>query len=221
MDTTRSWLARHITLHDHADAAAERENAASHLLGVAGSLIFALVVLIGKDRYDTTATFAGMLVYASTLLLLYASSTLYHHLSRSDAKRFFRLLDHANIYVLIAGTYTPILLSIGTGASSLLTALVWFVALGGILFSVIFWGRLKVLHVTLYLAMGWMIVFFWDAVVPNIPAALTGYIIAAGITYSIGVIFYALKSVRHSHMVWHLFCVAASAIFCIGFLRHL
>lgn len=66
-----------------------------------------------------------------------------------------------------------------------------------------------------------MIIFFWDAVTPHLSRSLIGYIIAGGLTYSIGVLFYALKRVPHNHMIWHLFCVAASTIFCIGFLRHL
>lgn len=220
METSSSWIARHITLHDHADPIAERENAASHLVGAVGALCFFLITIARRDLFASAKTYEGMLVYGGTLMLLYLSSTMYHWLPRGDAKRIFRLLDHANIYLLIAGTYTPILLYVGSGSAVLLAILVWLVAIGGIAFSVVFWGRLKPLHVGLYLIMGWMIVFFWDAIIPHIPSALTGYIIAAGITYSVGVIFYAMKSKVHTHMVWHLFCIAASAIFCIGFMIH-
>lgn len=221
MDRNKSWLERHITLHDHADEQAEVENAASHGIGVFGALVFIIIVMMRRPRLADSATFIGMLIYGATLLLLYLSSTLYHHVPRSDAKRFFRLLDHANIYLLIAGTYTPILFHVGSRTTFLLSALVWTIALCGILFSVAFWGRLKALHVVLYLAMGWMIVFFWDAVIPHIPSTLTWYIIGAGMTYSLGVVFYAMRKLAHSHMIWHLFCVAASAMFCIGFLIHL
>lgn len=221
METTRSWLERHITLHDHADKRDEQENAASHLLGVFGALVFTITVILRRQGLANRTTFIGMFIYAATLLLLYSSSTLYHHLPRSDAKRFFRLLDHANIYLLIAGTYTPILFHVGSRTSFWIAALVWAIALGGILFSVAFWGRLKALHVVLYLAMGWMIVFFWDAVIPFIPSSLTWYIIGAGLTYTIGVVFYAMRKLAHSHMIWHLFCIAASTIFCVGFLIHL
>ncbi len=221
MDTSRSWLSRHITLHDGFDASAEKENSVTHLAGTLCALLFLIIVLVRWNTFASPLLAIGMLVQGATLILLYFSSTLYHHLPPSDAKRLFRLLDHANIYLLIAGTYTPILLYIGSPTALFLLVSVWLVALAGILFSLLFWGRLKPLHIVFYLAMGWMIIFFWDAVTPHLSRSLIGYIIAGGLTYSIGVLFYALKRVPHNHMIWHLFCVAASAIFCIGFLRHL
>ncbi|MFA7018948.1 MAG: hemolysin III family protein, partial [Sphaerochaetaceae bacterium] len=183
--------------------------------------LFTGIVLFRKNSYIHTRTWVGMLIYAGTLLLLYTSSTLYHHVPKSDAKRIFRLLDHANIYLLIAGTYSPILLFIGNPGSIRVLYIVWSVALVGILFSLIFWGKLKILHVLFYLAMGWMMVLFWSDIVPYIPSGLLFWILAAGLTYTIGVIFYAKKDVPHNHMIWHLLCIVASALFCIGFLIHL
>ena len=221
MKNEQSWISRHITLHDHADAKAERENALTHALGIVGALLFTGIVLFRKNSYIHTRTWVGMLIYAGTLLLLYTSSTLYHHVPKSDAKRIFRLLDHANIYLLIAGTYSPILLFIGNPGSIRVLYIVWTVALLGILFSLIFWGKLKILHVLFYLAMGWMMFLFWNDIVPYIPSGLLPWILAAGLTYTIGVIFYAKKDMPHNHMIWHLFCIVASALFCIGFLIYL
>jgi hemolysin III len=221
MEQTQTWVSRHITLHDYADPKAERENTLSHLLGVLASLVFLVITVVRKDAFESSSTFIGMGIYAASLLLLYGSSTLYHHLPKGDPKRIFRFLDHANIYLLIAGTYTPILMSIQNVSAFRLLAIVWSVAAIGILFSLIFWGKLKFLHVLFYLAMGWMIVFFWNDIVPFIPSGLLAYIIAAGLTYTVGVIFYAAKKMPHSHMIWHVFCVVASAIFCVGFLVYL
>lgn len=221
MKKEQSWISRHITLHDHADEKAERENMITHAIGIVLAIIFSFIVIFKKSAYVYTRTWVGMLIYAATLILLYTSSTLYHHVPKGDLKRIFRLLDHANIYLLIAGTYSPILLFIGNEAAIRVLYIVWGVALLGILFSLIFWGKLKILHVLFYLAMGWMIVFFWKDIVPFIPTNLLFWIIAAGLTYTVGVIFYSKKHLPHSHMIWHLFCVVASSLFCIGFLLHL
>ncbi|PKL29658.1 MAG: DNA-binding protein [Spirochaetae bacterium HGW-Spirochaetae-2] len=221
MEHTQTWVSRHITLHDYADPKAERENAFSHLLGAIASVLFLAITITKKDAFGSSSTFMGMVIYAASLLLLYGSSTLYHHLPKGDLKRIFRFLDHANIYLLIAGTYTPILMSMQNASAYRLLAIVWSVAITGILFSLICWGKLKVLHVLFYLAMGWMIVFFWKDIVPFIPSGLLIYIIAAGLTYTVGVAFYAAKGMPHSHMIWHVFCIVASTIFCVGFLVHL
>lgn len=221
MKSKETWLSRHITLHDQADAAAERENSWSHGFGVLASIVFFILVSTGKEDFLHSRTWIGMLVYAATLLLLYVSSTLYHSVPKGDAKRLFRVFDHANIYLLIAGTYTPIFTYIGTDVALRLIYFVWSIAILGIVFSLLFWGRLKALHLMFYLGMGWMIVFFWNDIVPFIPQGLLWWILAAGLSYTVGVVFYAVKQIPHNHMVWHLFCVVASAIFCIGFLIHL
>lgn len=219
--TTQTWLQKHISLHQYDDSIAEGENALTHGVGSVLSLMFIITVLVLKESFQSPKTALGMGIYGLTLLILYSSSTMYHMLPRNDLKRVFRLLDHANIYVLIAGTYTPIMLYIDSPRSITILAIVWLVALSGILFSVVFWGRLKPLHVVLYLAMGWMIVLFWNDIVPHLPSGLLGWVIAAGVTYSIGVVFYASKRMPHHHAIWHLFCIVASALFCLGFLQHL
>ena len=221
MNTTSSWLSRHITLHSYADRKSERENTVTHLLGFIGALIFFVYILFNRDYFPSHTTWVGMSVYGITLMLLYGSSCAYHATAPGDAKRLFRVFDHANIYFLIAGTYTPILLYIGSPVTRLITIFIWSVSIVGIGFTLLFWGRLRILHIVFYLLMGWMIIFFWHDIVPFIPSGLVRWIFSAGITYTVGVIFYSLRRIPHSHMIWHLFCVAASAQFCIGFLLHL
>ena len=216
-----TWLQRHISLHMHDDPISEGENAITHGVGAVLSVIFIIAVLVLKESFQSTKTAFGMAIYGLTLLFLYSSSTCYHILPRNDLKRIFRLLDHANIYILIAGTYTPIMLFIDSPRSISILVIVWLVALSGILFSLIFWGKLKPLHVLLYLAMGWMIVLFWNDIVPHLPTGLLGWVIAAGVTYSAGVVFYASKRIPHHHAIWHIFCIFASALFCVGFLQYL
>jgi hemolysin III len=214
----KSWLERHITLHSYDDANAEKANAMTHFIGALLALVALVIIFARSSSLPTVAMKSGMVVWGFTMLLLYSASALYHHLPRGDAKRFCRILDHSNIYFLIAGTYTPMMTYIGTPAAYRILILVWAIALFGIVFTLIFWGKLSAVHVGLYLAMGWLIVFFWKDIAPNIPTELMGWIFAAGIAYSVGVIFYANKKIPHYHAIWHLFCIAGSAIFFMGYM---
>lgn len=216
-----SWLERHISLHTHDDAKAERENALTHFVGAGLAVIALIMILMKLPTTEGGALKFGLVVYGCSMLLLYSASALYHHLPVGDAKRFCRILDHSNIYFLIAGTYTPILLYIDTPKTVAITWGVWIVALAGVVFTLVFWGRLKPLHVVLYLVMGWLLVFFWNDIIPALPEGLLLWILAGGITYTVGVVFYAIKKIPHYHAIWHLFCVGGSLFFFIGFWKYL
>jgi hemolysin III len=222
MKTDRpSWLERHITLHTHDDAKAEKANALTHLVGSVLALAALVAILARNDTLERTSMKAGMVVWALSMLLLYSASALYHHLPHGDAKRMCRILDHSNIYFLIAGTYTPMLTYVGSPASYRLLVIVWAIAVLGIVFTLVFWGKLRPLHVILYLGMGWLIVLFRNDIVPFIPEGLSFWILAAGLTYTAGVIFYAAKKIPHYHAIWHLFCIGGSALFFTGYMLYL
>ncbi|MFA5570531.1 MAG: PAQR family membrane homeostasis protein TrhA [Sphaerochaetaceae bacterium] len=212
-----TWVDQSITLHNKQTSHTERLNGYTHLAGSLFALVFMAIVITQKASYAHINTFIGLLVYGLGMFFLFTCSTFYHMLNHSLAKKVFRLLDHVNIYSLIASTYTPILLFVDSPKTHLLTLIMWLIAFGGMLFSAFFWGKFKILEVAFYVAMGWMILLFWGDVVPFIPSSLTRYIVAAGLTYTSGVIFYARKK-RYSHVVWHLFVFAASVLFAVGFL---
>ena len=218
MQRLNAWLEAHITLHNYDDPKAEKENAITHVIGAVLALIALLSILFKLPLISSRSLQVGMLIWGFTMLLLYSSSALYHFLPHGNGKRFCRILDHSNIYLLIAGTYTPMMMYIATPVAYRITILVWAIAVIGIILTLIFWGKAKVLHVLLYLAMGWLIVFFWKDIVPFIPSSLIQWIIAAGLTYSIGVIFYASKRLPHYHAIWHLFCIGGSALFYVGYM---
>jgi hemolysin III len=213
---TESWLQKHITLHDYDDLHAERANALTHGLG-AILAVLALGMVIGRFPFYSSRSFAwGMVLFCLTMILLYSSSTLYHLMPKSDAKRVLRVLDHSSIYILIAGTYTPLMLGINSDASIMVLVLVWAIAVAGIVLTILFWGRFKILHVLLYIAMGWLIVFFWGDIIPFLPPGLLPYVLGGGITYTAGVAFYAAKRLPYHHAIWHLFCIGGSVSFFIG-----
>ncbi|MGM0432492.1 MAG: PAQR family membrane homeostasis protein TrhA [Spirochaetota bacterium] len=217
----KNWIEKHITLHEYDNPKEEQANAWTHLIGVILSLA-AFIYMIGiSGRISNDKLAAGMVIYTLSMLLLYGASSLYHYLPRNTMKRICRVLDHSNIYILIAGTYTPILLFIGSQTAGELLVTVWLITLAGILFTLVFWGRMAVVHVLLYLAMGWLIVFFWGDIVPFLPEGLLFWILAGGITYTVGVGFYAAKRLPYYHAVWHLFVLGGSAFFFTGFAIHL
>ncbi len=216
-----NWLENHITLHSYDDPRAEYENAITHVVGVGLAILALLMILSKLGQMQSTSFQIGMIIWGLTMILLYGASALYHALPHSNAKRICRILDHSNIYFLIAGTYTPLLLYVGSPQAMNILILVWGIALAGIVFTLVFWNRLKALHVALYLLMGWLIVFFYKDIIPFLPAGLLAWVIAAGLTYSLGVLFYANKRIPHYHAIWHLFCIGGSALFFFGYMRNL
>ena len=133
-----NWLEKHITLQNYDDPRADRENAYTHFFGSFLSII-GLVLVVMKFTPSTPAALkAGFIIFALSNLLLYTASGLYHFLPRGNAKRVCRILDHSNIYFLIAGTYTPLLLYVGSPKCLALTAFMWAVAALGICFTLVF-----------------------------------------------------------------------------------
>lgn len=213
----KHWLESHITLHNFDNAQDERWNSITHVIGAVLSLAALVAILFKFPQIPSTSLRVGLVIWALTMILLYSASALYHALPHSNAKRVCRILDHSNIYFLIAGTYTPMMLYVGTPTAHLIVALVWIFALVGIIFTLIFWGRYGAVHIGLYILMGWLVVFFAPQIFPLLPGGLLKWVIAAGVTYTAGVIFYANKKIPHYHAIWHLFCIGGSALFFIGY----
>lgn len=191
----------------------EIANSIIHGLGVVFGIVSLTILLTLTYSFGTTSHFVSYLIYGTSLILLYTSSTLYHALPFLGAKKFFKVCDHVSIYLLIAGTYTPFLvLNIGGSLGWTLLAVVWSCAFVGIAFKFFFVGQFTFVSTIVYLAMGWMMMF---AIKP-LSDALTGsglaWIIAGGLAYSGGTVFYLLKKVRFHHAAWHL-CVLTGSVF--------
>lgn len=212
-----TWIDSHISLHDFDNQKEERANALTHLAGILLAIGAIIWVFRVKGELSSTRLATGYIIYTLSMLLLYSASTLYHFLPKNTMKKFCRILDHANIYFLIAGTYTPILLNIDSPPAILMLILLWSITVGGTALTIIFWGKFKVLHVLLYIAMGWSLVLFWNDIIPFIPQGLFSWVLAGGIFYTTGTIFYALKKMPYYHAVWHLFVLGGSACHFIGF----
>lgn len=177
------------------------------LLGIAALILMVVI----SASHGTAVHVVSSAVFGTTLILLYATSTLYHALPPGPAKRVFRVLDHAAIFLLIAGTYTPFTLVTMRGPWGWsLFGIVWGSALSGILLEAFTGGRGRRLQLALYLAMGWSVV---AAVRPLVQRLETGglvLLVAGGLAYTAGILFYLRRSLRFHHAIWHVFVLAGS-----------
>jgi len=174
--------------------------------------IMALVLMVAySSRYGDAYHIVSSAIFGSTLILLYSASTLYHFIPVSRAKKIFQRLDHAMIYQLIAGTYTPFtLVNLRGPWGWSLFGVVWGVALSGLLLELSMSKRLSWLSVMLYLCLGWLIVIAGKPLMANLAGAGVVLLVTGGLFYSLGVIFYLWKSLPFQHAIWHLFVIAGS-----------
>jgi len=198
----------------------ELANSVSHGVGLLAAIAATPVLLLSALRHGDAARIAGAGVFAAAMVLLYLASTLYHALPGNRAKRVFQVLDHAAIFLMIAGTYTPFTLGVLRGAWGwTLFGLVWGLALAGVVLTAAGGVRYPKLTTSLYLAMGWLILVAVKPLWLRMPPEGLFWLLAGGIAYTVGVVFYAAKRLRYGHFVWHLFVIAGTACHFIAVLR--
>ncbi|MDL5027938.1 hemolysin III family protein [Vibrio sp. TMPB1044] len=191
----------------------ERANAITHGLGVALGVVGLILLLIRAfDHQADMLTIASMAVYGSSIILLFLASTLYHSITTEKTKRLLKTLDHCAIYLLIAGSYTPFLLvGLRTPLAMGLMAVIWGIALVGIIMKIAFVYRFKRLSLFIYLAMGWLSLIVVYQLAMNIEMGGLVLLALGGVIYSLGVIFYVAKRIPYNHAIWHLFVLAGCA----------
>jgi len=210
-----SW-ARGLTRHITAD---ELANTLTHGFGLVSSIIGFVILLSVAIVRGGIWQILGCAVFGVTLVCLYAASTFYHGTSSPRAKQALMIFDHSAIYLLIAGTYTPFLLVNlrGSWGWSLL-AVIWSMAVVGILFKLWFADRFPIISVSAYVAMGWLGIIAARQVYTHVPLTGVVWIVLGGLAYSIGVIFYACKKIPHHHVIWHLLVMTGSTCHYIAIL---
>jgi hemolysin III len=194
------------------DPQEEKFNTLSHGIGAILAMIAGALLLIKGHQLDT-AQLLGLVVYAASMVLLFSASTLYHHSRDAKKRQWYKKLDHTAIYYLIAGTYTPFLsIAIPTAKAQYLLIALWLIAALGTLFKLVFIHRFQKLSLVAYLAMGWLAVLLMDDMQHYLSADCLKLMIAGGLAYSIGVLFYAAKKVRYTHAIWHIFVLAGAGL---------
>jgi hemolysin III len=189
----------------------EIANAITHGIGLLLSIAGFVVLLVLAALRGTAWHVVACSVYGATLICLYTASTLYHAVISPRVKRALRIFDHSAIYLLIAGTYTPFLLvSLRGPWGWSLFGVIWGLALVGVLFKFWFVERFAILSTALYIAMGWLVVIAAKPVITHLPLTAIIWLLAGGLVYTGGVIFFAAKRIPYSHAIWHLFVLAGS-----------
>ena len=192
-------------------AGEELANSLTHGFGLALSLVAAPVLIVTAIATNDAWRIVAVSIYAATLILLYAASTLYHSVRRVEHKEAWQRVDHAAIYLLIAGTYTPFtLISLRGAWGWSLFGIVWGLALVGVALKTRFGARLPALSTWLYLAMGWIIVIALRPLSQHVAPAGLRWLALGGVLYTGGVVFYVWERIRFSHAVWHLFVLGGS-----------
>jgi len=185
-------------------------NSITHGVGAALALVGATYLIIASTR-GSASIIASCSVFASTLVLVYLCSTLYHSLVRTRARHVFHVLDHSAIYLLIAGTYTPFtLVSLRGAVGWTLFAIVWTLAIAGIIFKSFAVGRFAAASTVVYLFQGWVVVFAARPLIHAIGPQGLLWLGAGGAAYTLGIIFFAMDRIPYFHAAWHLFVLAGS-----------
>lgn len=200
MDTTHTFTKRE-----------ELINALIHGLGALLSIAALVVLIVAGAQTGNAWHVVSFAVFGTSMLILYTSSTLVHSFPEGKAKDWFEWLDHSSIYWFIAGTYTPFLFLAVEGALAwVLFGIVWALAIGGTLFKLYFVKRFVKLSTFLYVVMGWLIVFAWNPLTAAMTQEGLWLLIAGGILYTVGAVFYVWRGFLYHHAVWHVFVLAAS-----------
>lgn len=198
----------------------EIANAITHGIGVLLSIPALVMLIIFAVKYGNAWHIVSFSIFGSSMLLLYLFSTLVHAIQHKKAKYVFEILDHSAIYLLIAGTYTPfVLISIRGPLGWTLFGIVWGLAVAGIIFKIFFVKKFIILSTLLYILMGWLVIVAAKPLYDSLQWEGFMLLLAGGLFYTIGSIFYVWRKIPYHHAIWHTFVLAGSAsmFFCVLF----
>lgn len=190
----------------------ELYNSFTHGFGFLLSVV-GFVLMLVFQKYKGPSGLIAIVLYGVSLLTLYFFSSLYHYEKNSRRKNIFRKMDHISIYLLIAGTYSPVvLIALENSLGWTLFWIVWGIAALGTILKLFFTGRFEFVSVILYLIMGWLVIFDFEALRSNVSSLGIVLLIGGGISYTLGIVFYALDRLRYGHVIWHLFVLLGSVL---------
>lgn len=188
----------------------EQLNSWTHGFGALLGIVALVLLIIDADNLKPWSLFS-VIVYGLSIIILFLASTFYHAVEGEKRKHYFRIVDHVSIYLLIAGTYTPVLLILLTSSLGWpLFWTVWGIAAFGVILKLFFTGRFEVFSTLLYLVMGWLIVFDFSNVSEALGPNGILWLFAGGTFYTVGIVFYALQRIPYNHVIWHLFVLGGA-----------
>lgn len=196
----------------------EIANAVTHGIGALLSVAALVLLIVFSSLYGTVWHVVSFTIFGSFMVILYFSSTMVHALPYGKAKDLFEIFDHASIYLFIAGSYTPFTFIVIQGSLGwTLFGIVWGLAIAGTVFKVFFVKKYLFTSTILYVAMGWLVVFGWNQIIENLHFHGVMLLVAGGICYTVGAVFYVWRGFKYHHAVWHIFVIAGTAthFFCV------
>jgi len=186
-------------------------NAITHGIGAVMALAGLIALIITSSIYGTRLHQISFIIYGASLVLLYLASTLYHSFRNAKIKYIFKICDHAAIYLLIAGSYTPFAMVILRGLFGwVVLGIVWSLAAIGIVQQIFFVKRFKIFSTLCYIGLGWFSLVFIKPLISALPPAGLYWLVAGGLLYTIGAIFYLYRKMPYNHTVWHFFVIGGS-----------
>ena len=189
----------------------ETMNVISHGFGLLLSVCALVFLVIRSSAYGSVWHIVSFSIFGTSLILLYAASTLYHNAKKEVLRKKLNILDHASIYVLIAGTYTPfVLVTLNGTLGWVLFGITWGLAITGVILKLFFTGKYDKISTIAYVLMGWIIVFGINTLIRNLPLEGLFWLLAGGIAYTIGAVLYSLKRIKFNHAIFHLFVLIGS-----------
>jgi hemolysin III len=190
----------------------ERINVLSHGTGFAASIAALVLLIVQASLNGTVWHKVSFSIFGASLLLLYAASTLYHNSKKPELRKRLKVVDHASIYVLIAGSYTPFTLVTLNGTIGwVIFGISWGIAVSGIILKLFFTGKYNLLSTIMYVAMGWLVVFFIKPLMGSLPLGGLLWLMAGGISYTVGAVIYMIKKIPLNHAIFHVFVLIGSA----------
>jgi len=199
---------KHITYYDLSE---EKINIITHAIGLLLSIAALVLLIIHASSNGSVRHIVSFTIFGASMILLYSASTLYHYSQKPNIRRKLNILDHAAIYVLIAGTYTPFTLVTLKGALGWsIFGVTWGIALVGVFLKLFYTGKYDKISTIAYVAMGWIIIFAVKPLIENLPVNGLYWLLAGGIFYTIGAILYSIKKLKFNHAIFHVFVLLGS-----------
>ncbi len=197
-------------------------NVVTHGTGALFSLAALIALVVYATFNGTVMHVAAAIVFGGSLLLLYSASTIYHYVATLRLKRLFQKIDHLCIYILIAGTYTPIaLLGLKGAWGWTIFSLIWAFAAAGAVFKFSPLRRMEKLSLSLYVLMGWLIVIAIKPLIESLPAGALFYLLGGGLCYMFGIYFFVKEKIPYNHAIWHVFVLGGSVLHFFGIFFYL
>jgi len=197
---------------NHYSPAEEKINIASHAFGFVLSVVALVLLVVHASQHGNAWHIVSFSIFGASLVTLYAASTIYHSAKNPVLRSRLRIVDHATIYILIAGTYTPFtLVTLGGFAGWTIFGFSWGMAVIGIVLKIFFTGKYDLLSTLMYVFMGWIIVFALDPLIHNLSSEGLFWLVAGGIAYTLGAVLYSIQKIKFNHAIFHVFVLIGSA----------